>query len=295
MKTFLLPFQMVLILLVPFAIHHSNLNAMPTVNQAEPLNLVYVLDLSDRLLAHDQGQAEIDISAIMAGFDLVYKRTQRDFFVKAKHKFKVVAVEQKDANPKIEEALAKCDIDLAQFQPHIRRIELDKFKQELENNLREVYRLANRGQKSSDYPGADIWKFFNDRVKYHLHGDSENQIVVITDGYFDYEPGAATLSDGKRSTCTMAYMKRYRGKADWKTHAEATGCGLLPLHPSGFKFDVLVFGLQAKHSAVNEEQLLMHFWTDWALHSGFNVRFAPNSASPSNLAYLKNCCDIAAR
>ncbi len=277
------------------ALLHTHGSAMPTASSTAPLNLVYVLDLSDRLLANDGKQAETDIKAILAGFDLVYERARKDLFVKAAHKFKVVAVPQKDADPELEAVLAKCEVDLAQIPVKTRRVELERFKNQLEQNLREVYALAHRGHKSSDYPGADVWKFFNDRISYQLHDGHDNQLVVLTDGYFDYEPGAATLRKGDRSTCTMPYMRRFRGNANWKSLAVAANCGLLPISLPKIDFDVLVFGLHPKHSAVNEEQLLMHFWNDWADQSGFNIRFAPNSSAPSNLNYLKRCCDVASR
>lgn len=288
-------FSIVLSTIAMIALLHSHGSAMPNGNPAAPLNLVYVLDLSDRLLANDGKQAETDIKAILAGFDLIYERARKDLFVKAAHKFKVVAVPQIGADPKLDEILANCEIDLAQIPVKVRRAELDRFKSQLEKSLREGYTLAHRGQKSSDYPGADVWKFFNDRISYQLHDGHDNQVVVLTDGYFDYEPGAATLRQGERSTSTMPYMRRFRGNANWKSLAVAANCGLIPLSLPKIDFDVLVFGLHPKHAAVNEEQLLMHFWNDWADQSGFNIRFAPNSSAPSNLTYLKRCCDVASR
>lgn len=256
----------------------------------KPINFVVLLDLSDRLLENDGKQAETDIEAILAGFDRFEEQCRRDYFVKAKHKFKVAALPQKDTPQALIDLLGEVEINMAAVQPGKRRAHLEGFKSRLEKNLVAAYKIAFRGTKSNDYPGTDIWKYFNDRLLYDLDGDYRNQVMVITDGYFDFEPGAALLTGKTRSTATSAYHRKYRSKADWRNQIAAAEEGLLPVDGNDTPFELLVFGLSTKHNAVNEEQLLMYFWTDWGNLSGFSPRFAPNSKAPSNLALVKRFC-----
>ena len=97
---------------------------------------------------------------------------------------------------------AKSCIDVIEMQNEFRIVGLVGYKNEINTkifgydviasdeslkNLSNLYQQAYLGNKDSDYPGVDIWQYFNEQINTDLDSKYNNKILVLTDGYFDFE------------------------------------------------------------------------------------------------------------
>ena len=120
---------------------------------------------------------------------------------------------------------------------------LNTFKGQLHEHLQQLYAATNQGGRSADYFGVDIWKYFNDQVTTDILPGYDNTMLVLTDGYFDFENEAHTMRKKNRFTSTRFYLPWAVLIEEQK--AKNDDLGLLPVEvPSNANW--LVCGLRAK-------------------------------------------------
>ena len=94
----------------------------------------------------------------------------------------------------------------------------------------EIYKKAVISNNSKDYPGADIWKYFNEDLAGDLEDDAANTLFIITDGYLDFEP--TELRPLSRTTgLPVAHksLKQLREQPDWQIQFKQGDYGLMPV------------------------------------------------------------------
>ena len=145
---------------------------------------------------------------------------------------------------------------------------LDEFKANFPNQLKSLYQQAFLGNKSSDFAGVDIWQYFNEQVNSDLDAGFKNQVVIITDGYFDFEDPLHGFTNKQNSSTTTALLNKMTGN-EWKAKADSLDLGLIPVElkvPATW----LVCGIQQKtgNKDLLECEKLSYLWKKWLKVSG---------------------------
>lgn len=231
-------------------------------------NYVVLLDLSDRLL--NSGQAEKDSAIIMAAFAEFEKTARSPLILTSKDRFVVRIIPQKGSGLRKDYFENKLNIDLSTLDAAHKNNAFVEFKNNISSTVSELYKEAHLGNSSTDYFGVDIWKFFNDEINTELKTDADNKVVVLTDGYFDFNDNDHELKSGNKYTSTSFLSEFGHKDSHWKNKAEKDSIGLMPVSIKVSSKWVVV-GLQGKNSSdIQIEDKLVYFWKKWLRESGAN-------------------------
>ena len=130
-----------------------------------------------------------------------------------------------------------------------------------------LYQQAILGNKTSDFEGVDIWQYFNDQINSDLDNSYNNKVLIITDGYFDFEDIHTGIRTPNQSTITSPLLSKMTSLT-WQKVAVDQKIGLIPV-----KLKVaakwIVCGIQPKENAdLLEAQKLSYLWVLWLRQSG---------------------------
>ncbi len=145
---------------------------------------------------------------------------------------------------------------------------LEAFKLEFSNHLRGLYQQAFLGNKNSDFEGVDIWQYFNEQINSDLDSGYINRVLVLTDGYFDFQDKNRGSTDEQNSTTSTPLLQKMTGKT-WKAKADSLDLGLVPVK---IKVPALwqICGIQSKagDNDILESEKLSYLWKKWLNASG---------------------------
>ena len=227
-------------------------------------NYVVVLDLSDRLL--NIGQSEKDSALIMAAFNEFEKTSRNPLIVTSNDRFTIRIIPQHGSSLLKDNYENKLSIDLSIIDAAHKNSTFIAFKSGLTQTISQLYKDAHLGNSSKDYFGVDIWKFFHDEINSELRNDAENKIIVLTDGYFDFNENSHVISSGNKYTGTSFFINSLKGK-DWQAKAEQDSFGLIPVAIK-IKAQWVIAGIQAKNADILMPTKLVYFWKKWLKESG---------------------------
>jgi hypothetical protein len=229
-------------------------------------NIIILADLSDRLLAKEQMHR--DSALLHTIFETYVKLARQRYFIHSKDRLQILAAPQKTLPAATEEIERQLRFDMGAV-PIKEKAKWLTAKQNFFDSLAgNLYYMAAAGRQSSDYAGSDIWKFFDQYLDAYLVKDNHtlNKIVVLTDGYFDFE----SLKDKKKAGCRYSYsselMQQARTKGtNWARVFDT--CGLIPVRlPKNT--EILVAELSPKNSHPQEEDIIAALWKKWLSESG---------------------------
>jgi len=233
----------------------------------KPDNYVVVLDLSDRII-QNQDQVNIDISAISSIFAQFENSIKKNLVVKSKDKFSVRIIPQAMSSLPANSFENNLSIDMDKFNAAEKNKYLTQFKIDFPKQLTLLYQQAILGNKNSDYAGVDIWQYFNEQINSDLEPNYNNKVLIITDGYFDFEDKKHGLSNQKMSTTTSPLLKQMI-IPNWKEVAERDKIGLIPVKLT-IEATWQVCGIQPKDNNKDllEAEKLCYLWKKWLGASG---------------------------
>jgi len=226
-------------------------------------NFVVILDLSDRLLNPAQG--EKDSSMIMAAFNEFERNARNPLIVTSNDRFAVRIIPQHGSSLLRDGYENRLSIDLSTLDAAHKNSSFVAFRQGLSRTISQLYKDAHLGNSAQDYFGVDIWKFFHDEVNSELKTDAENKVLVLTDGYFDFNDNTHVISSKNRHTCT-SFLNDLKGN-DWQAKTERDNIGLIPVAVK-IKAEWVIAGIQAKTTDILMPTKLTYFWTKWLKESG---------------------------
>ena len=247
-------------------------------SQNKPDNYVVILDLSDRLI-QTPNQVNIDTSAIRAVFEKFEKSVRRNLVIKSKDKFSTRIIPQPTSSLPANTFENALSIDMSKYSAAVKLKELNKFKENLSAQLALLYQQSFLGNKSKNFPGVDIWQYFNEQINTDLESNCNNKVLILTDGYFDFEDKYRGLPNGKFST-TKSIMLKMKSP-NWIDEAEKNGIGLTPVKIS-IQSSWLVCGINSKNQKdIEEVKKLSYIWKKWLKSSGATLVLEPivNSSS----------------
>ena len=234
----------------------------------KPTNYLVVLDLSDRLLS--QQQAEKDLKAISIVYQSFIKNIKQKNVINAKDRFKVKIVHQPGTSLNESAYQQFLELDLSTIPAMNRIWAVTEFDQRIGAALRSLYKEAEMGSKPTDYSGVDIWRFFNERLQLELRENMHNEVVILNDGYFDYESKThPAIEKGNRST-NSSFYRVIRGN-NWKSTMKKGDYGILKTLRDFQQFDakIVIVGLNPKKNTLTELDMLKGIWSKWLNEIGF--------------------------
>ncbi len=221
-------------------------------------NFIVLLDLSDRML--NTRQADFDKEMIKSFFKRFEEIARTRFFIRSHEGFHISIIPQYGSPLQSMDFEEKLNIQLDVISPVNRAQEAGAFFAGFEKELDQLYEKARIGEKTSDYFGVDIWSYFNNRLSFDLKDDAQNIVLILTDGYFDFENHEFTSKRQNRFTSSI-FLKNL--DADWHKKAESENYGYLPADCDLSNTQIIVAGIHPKKLSQTEEQKLTYFWEKW--------------------------------
>jgi hypothetical protein len=239
----------------------------PAKNMRYSNNYIIVLDLSDRLLTPHQDVQDIEV--IKQVFEKFVHDVQANLIVNSRDRFSVFVLPQTYPSVDYDAFNNVLTLDMSVVPLAKKRMALEEFSKNLDTELETLYRLASVGRRSSDYAGVNLWKFFNEDLNYLLDSQRQNHLIILTDGYLDFEKRTQDeLKKHNRYTST-AFLKILKCE-DWKEKATTYDYGIIPVtkdHPAAI---VTVCGFHPKTNSLCETDKLMFFWKKWLEEMNYN-------------------------
>ena len=229
-------------------------------------NYVILLDLSDRLIQNPD-QVNIDTSVIRAVFEKFEKSVQRNLVIKSKDRFSIRIIPQRGSSLPANAFENYLSLDMAKYSAAEKLKQLGIFKAALSGQLALLYQQSFLGNKNSNFSGVDIWQYFNEQINSDLGNRFNNKVVVLTDGYFDFEDKSHGLNNGNLATTTTPLLQKMKGQL-WEKEADEKNIGLMPVKLKN-EATWLICGIQSKNSKdLIEVEKLSYLWRKWLKVSG---------------------------
>jgi hypothetical protein len=277
-----------IILLSLFSLLISSCAPEESNKEIKPTNYTILLDLSDRVLT--PGQLEKDFFLIETAFKSFEKHAKRNLILTSNDRFSVKIIPQKNSK-----LAAGTYEDLLQL--YLDELDVkDKHKalQSMANSLQTTLNLLKRdavySSKKTDYFGVDIWAYLHDNGIGISKIGYENTILVLTDGYFDFESQAHVIQNKNQYTSTR-FLKELN-VSDWRNLAENKNYGLLPIELEK-STRWIVAGIAGKKSDdILQTEKIKYFWKKWLNQSGvtsseFILNSSKTDMSSAILEHLK--------
>lgn len=259
--------NIILIVASAIGLYSCNTSAEPKANVPVYDNFVIILDLSDRII-QKQDQVTIDTSAIRAVLEKFEKSVQKNLVVKSRDKFSIRIIPQMLSSLPGSTFENNLSIDMGKYTAAEKLVKLNQFKSAFTSQLVLLYQQAFLGNKNSDFAGVDIWQYFNDQINSDLDNHYNNKVLIITDGYFDFEDKNHGISNNSLSTITAPLLSKMTG-IDWRREMEAQKLGIIPIKLT-IAAKWLVCGIQPKVNCKDllEAEKLSFLWAKWLKESG---------------------------
>jgi hypothetical protein len=252
-----------------FILGLSSCSSLDDVNNSATLrnNYIVILDLSDRIIQR-QDQIDIDTTAIRAVFEKFEKSVQGNLIVKSADRFSIRIIPQKNSTLPASVYENSLSIDMGNLSPTEKLIKLEAFRINFSTQLRNLYQQAYLGNKTSDFAGVDIWQYFNEQINSDLDSRYNNQVFVITDGYFDFEDNSHGISEKEYSTTSAPLLKKFQ-MVDWRVYADKSNVGILPVKIKiNASWQICCIQPKSQSRDLLEADKLVYLWTKWLKASG---------------------------
>ncbi|MEZ0542414.1 hypothetical protein [Fibrella arboris] len=228
---------------------------------ARPVNYVVLLDLSDRLLVPDQ--ARRDAALVQAVFARFEQQVRSQLIINSHDRFRVVVAPQRGISYRPGVYMDALYLDMGTTAMAQKRQRLDALKADLPRQLMQLYAVALAGKRQArDFAGCDLWQYANEQLPTDLDPGYGNVLVVITDGYFDFENNPRAIRQGNRATDSRM-LERLRRDPNWRATLAMPTEGLLPVTKPLPNLAVCVVELRSKFDNLKEIDLLAALWNKW--------------------------------
>ena len=257
----------------------SSCNNETTSVQRKAVNYTIILDLSDRILTPNQ--LDKDFQLITTFFEDFERTSRRNLVVTSNDCFTVKIIPQKNSPLNVNHFEDLLQIHLDELPACDKNKSLEKLSKSLKTKLAELKKEALYSEKSSDYFGVDIWSYLNDNGKSLSKKEYDNTILIITDGYFDFENQSHVITKGNHFTSTK-FLENLN-KTNWNEEAVSKDFGLLPIKLND-KDRWIVAGFSSKNSNdILQIEKLTFFWEKWLKKSGVSTVYTILNSSSSGM------------
>lgn len=227
-----------------------------------PVNYIVLLDLSDRLLQPSQSASD---QALIATVFAHFRKTvfEKKLVINSKDKFRVVIAPQPGVAYNPDAFMSELHLDMEPLPLGKKSLQAKAFEKSLPSTLKTLYTAATKGRHlPSDFAGCDLWKYFDQQLATDLVAGADNRLVVLTDGYMDFEDPKHVVSRGHRSTSTD-FIAHLRNTLDWEKAMEREDWGLLHAKVKLPNVQVSILEISPKNADLDEAPILHKVWRKW--------------------------------
>ncbi len=256
-----------LILIFSLCLSACSEDTGPIISTNPPTNYVVLLDLSDRLI-QNKDQVDIDTNAIISVIEKFEENVRTSLVIKSMDKFAIRIIPQENSPLEGGQFEDELCLDLSKYSAAEKLKMLKQFKAEIPQRIKQLYQKAILGNKSNNYNGVDIWKYFNEQINSDLDSNYDNKVLILTDGYFDFEDENYGLRNNSMATTTAPLLKKMKG-VGWRSVAEKEQPGIIPVELN-VSAKWVVCGIQPKSGCkdILEAEKLSFLWENWLKNSG---------------------------
>jgi hypothetical protein len=251
---------------------NSNSNSEITVvkkNKKKATQYLVLLDLSDRIA--ESGQIETDKIIIKNLFQNFKTIIFNHLVMNSNDRFQICIAPQKKMGFDKYIETDEMTLDLSKFKASEKLKQLKDFEKKLSIKIDSLYNKANKGKDSKQYEGSNIWQYFNEELVYLTNENLETNLIVLTDGYFDFEKGNAEINNKNGST-TSSFINKLRNKDNWKDIILSEKYRILPINSEFKNLKVCVSEIRSKdENNLNETAILKYVWSSWLINSHVNT------------------------
>jgi hypothetical protein len=221
-----------------------------------PINVVVLLDLSDRLKLSNQVAKDQEIIRNILN---AFEQEQRKYgFMASKDKLSLsVAFQNSSKYNQYDLGNNRFMIDMLYKNANpMNKPVFDEKKRAFDSAVVELYQKAIK----SPTDGADVWGFFCTGWNNVYQADKKNKVIILTDGYLQFSRDITS----KRPTGTyMTSFDKMRNQSDWEKTFNRLK--LTPCPASLSNTEVLVLEVSPKNKSINtnEFQIISKFWKTW--------------------------------
>lgn len=232
--------------------------------EKQPVNYVVLLDLSDRILAPEQ--LDKDFALIETTFKSFEKQARQNLVISSKDRFSIKIIPQKNSPLNVNHFEDLLQLYLDETEVAIKNKSLVSLSKTLPKTLENLKKEALYGTTSNKYFGVDIWAYLHDNGMGLSKSGYENKIIILTDGYFDFESQAHVIQDKNQYTSTR--FLNDLTTSNWKLISESQQYGLLPIQlDKNTKW--IVAGISGKKATdILQTEKITYFWEKWLKQSG---------------------------
>jgi hypothetical protein len=235
-----------------------------TTIEKKSTNYTVVLDLSDRILLPEQ--LDKDFYLIEKYFKAFEKNARRNLVLSSKDRFSVRIIPQKNSPLNVDHYEDLLQLYLDETEVPSKNKSLMALSKSLHKVLENLKKDALYGKASNNYFGVDVWAYLHDNGKGLSKPGFENTVLVLTDGYFDFESQAHVIQYKNQYTSTR--FLNDLTSSDWKQISESKEYGLLPIQlEKNTKW--IVAGISGKKdNDILQTEKITYFWKKWLKQSG---------------------------
>ena len=232
--------------------------------EKQPVNYVVLLDLSDRILAPEQ--LDKDFALIETTFKSFEKQARQNLVISSKDRFSIKIIPQKNSPLNVNHYEDLLQLYLDETEVAIKNKSLVSLSKTLHKILENLKKEALYGKTSNAYFGVDIWAYLHDNGMGLSKSGYENKIIILTDGYFDFESQAHVIQDKNQYTSTR--FLNDLTTSNWKLISESQQYGLLPIQLDK-NTRWIVAGISGKKATdILQTEKITYFWEKWLKQSG---------------------------
>lgn len=229
-------------------------------------NIVVLLDLSSRVRLPNQDKKDI---AILQHILQVFESEQRVYgFQISKDKLDVKVALQDGAITQPFDFGDDLTIDMTVNQMNKPNFDVEKSK--FTDGVIKLYQQAISGPTT----GADIWNFFDDKLKVCIKNNQNNEyfknkIIIISDGYLEFDTKIA--NSRPKGTYFDPKYRLLRNKNNWSEQLKSMKIALSPCGKFN-NVEVLMLEVAPFNPVVNvnELQIIQTIWENW--FSAMNIK-----------------------
>jgi len=232
--------------------------------EKKPSNYTVVLDLSDRILLPEQ--MDKDFYLVEKYFKAFEENSRRNLVLTSKNRFSVKIIPQKNSPLNVDHYEDLLQLYLDETDVKDKNKSLSALSQSLPKVLHALKKEALFGRISKDYFGVDIWAFLHDNGMGLSKSGYDNTVLVLTDGYFDFESQIHVIHNKNQYTSTQFLTGLT--SIDWEKEAESKQIGLLPIKLNK-DTNWIVAGISGKKASdILQTEKITYFWKKWLKQSG---------------------------
>ena len=232
--------------------------------EKKPINQIVLLDLSDRILVPEQ--LDKDFALIATAFKSFEKQARQNLVISSKDRFSIKIIPQKNSPLNVNHYEDLLQLYLDESEVANKNKSLVSLSKSLPTILKNLKKDALYGKTSDAYFGVDIWAYLHDNGMGLSKSGYENQILILTDGYFDFESQDHVIKNKNQYTST-SFLNDLT-TSNWKEISESKQYGLLPIHLEK-NTQWIVAGISGKKANdILQTEKITYFWEKWLKQSG---------------------------